>query len=123
MKRILVIDDALQIRELLKTVLELEGYDVTITKDGDEGVEAFRKNPADLIITDMIMPTKEGLEIIQELVDEYKNIKIIAMSGGGNIGPDSYLKAAELFGAAKTFQKPFNIDELKETVKELIGAP
>ena len=87
---------------------------------GREGIECYRENPADLIITDIIMPDKEGIETIRTLKKEYPDVKIIAMSGGGKNRPDDYLKLAEVLGAIHTFDKPIRKDELLETIKNLI---
>ena len=77
--------------------------------------------PADLVITDLIMPEQEGLETITSLKKEYPGIKIIAISGGGRIGPEAYLPAAQELGADRVFSKPFDVRELAETVKELLS--
>jgi DNA-binding response OmpR family regulator len=121
MGRILVIEDEDQMRKLLRQVLEDAGYEVEEASDGLEGIGLYRENPADLIITDMIMPKKEGMEIILDLKLEFPEVKIIAISGGGRVGPEPYLQVAEGFGAERVFIKPFDIKELLEAVKEIIG--
>ena len=119
--RILVIDDDDQMRTLLRQVMEWAGYEVIEAGDGREGMQKQRKQPADLVITDLIMPEQEGLETITSLKKEYPGIKIIAISGGGRIGPEAYLPAAQELGADKVFSKPFDVRELSETVKELLS--
>ncbi len=119
--RILVIDDDDQMRTLLRQVMEWAGYEVIEAGDGREGMQMQRKQPADLVITDLIMPEQEGLETITSLKKEYPGIKIIAISGGGRIGPEAYLPAAQELGADKVFSKPFDVRELAETVKELLS--
>ena len=119
--RILVIDDDDQMRTLLRQVMEWAGYEVIEAGDGREGMQLQRKQPADLVITDLIMPEQEGLETITTLKKEYPGIKIIAISGGGRIGPEAYLPAAQELGADKVFSKPFDVRELAETVKELLS--
>jgi len=121
MARILVIDDEPNILMMLKRMLEKAGYDVDIAVNGEEGLALFKKFPADLIITDIVMPEKEGLETIRELKKEYPNVKIIAISGGGRIDSREYLESARLFGAEKIFKKPFRQKEMVAAVKELLS--
>ena len=118
--RILVIDDDHQMRILLRQVMEWAGYEVIEAGDGREGLHKLRKIGADLVITDLIMPEQEGLETIALIKKEYPHLKIIAISGGGRIGPDAYLPAAQELGAERVFSKPFDIRKLAETVKELL---
>jgi len=117
---ILVIDDDENIRLLLRAILEPEGYRVLEASDGDKGVKEYQKNPTDLVITDLIMPGKEGIETIRDLRREFPNVKIIAVSGGGRIGPDSYLKMAKGVGALCTLSKPIDRSGLLDAVKEVM---
>ena len=117
---ILVIDDDETIREILRAILEREGYRVLEAPDGGEGLKQFTKTPTDLVITDLIMPGKEGIETIRELRQKFPGVKIIAVSGGGRIGPSSYLKMAKGVGALRTLSKPFDKTVLLEVVKEVI---
>ena len=117
---ILVIDDDETIRLLLRAILEREGYRVEDASDGDVGIKQYRKNPTDLVITDLIMPNKEGIETIRDLRREFPNVKIIAVSGGGRIGPDSYLKMARGVGALRTLNKPINRRTLLKTIGEVM---
>ncbi|MDR2550331.1 MAG: response regulator [Desulfobulbus sp.] len=119
--RILVIDDDEQMRTLLRQVMEWAGYEVIEAANGREGMQKYRKQPADLVITDLIMPEQEGLETISSLKKECPALKIIAISGGGRIGPEAYLPAAQELGADRVFSKPFDVRELAETVKELLS--
>jgi DNA-binding response OmpR family regulator len=119
MARILVIEDDRQVRMLLKKILTREGYDVIEAEDGQHGLRQFRENGADLVITDIIMPEKEGLETIQELKQD-SDVSIIAISGGGRISPDDYLKLAAKFGASCTLSKPIEKQVLLDTVRNLI---
>ena len=122
MARILIIDDDDQFRTMLRKMFEKAGYvDIEEANDGAVGMKIFRQRPFDLVITDIIMPDKEGLETIIELTDDYPQIKIIAMSGGGRIGPRDYLQAAKHLGASRTLLKPFNYAELVDTVQELLS--
>ena len=123
MKRILVIDDEPEIRELIRAKLERGGYEVELASDGAEGVKAFHRNRADLIITDIVMPEKEGIEVIQELISEYADLKIIAISGGGQHTSTQFcLSLAEKLGAVRSLNKPFKLAELLTAVQEEIGA-
>ena len=120
MAHILVIDDELQIRLMLRKLLEPEGYTITEAPDGIEGIKRYHENPADLIITDLIMPDKEGLETIMELKKENPAVKIIAMSGGGKNKPEGYLHLAKQFGAMETLEKPIRKEELLKAIKNLV---
>ncbi|MBF0288580.1 MAG: response regulator [SAR324 cluster bacterium] len=122
MKRILVIDDEQPIREYLKIMMEKTGYTALDAADGDAGLTLLAECPCDLIITDIFMPNKEGLETILELKSKYPSIKIIAISGGG-ISVDDVLGMSKEFGADYSFQKPINMDGLINAVKDLIGEP
>ena len=121
MARILVIDDDAQVRLYLKQLLERNGYEVTEAPDGRQGIARFRSGGIDLVITDIIMPDKEGLETISDLRDIDPDVKIIAISGGGRRQPDDYLKMAESFGAARALPKPIDRAELLGTLKQLLA--
>jgi len=118
---ILIIDDEVQIRELLGQMLAREDYDVVYASDGKEGMKACREQSIDLIITDIIMPEKDGIEMILELRHDFPGLKVIAISGGGRLGPDGYLEMARKLGAHRTFFKPFNRKEILDAVRELLG--
>jgi CheY-like chemotaxis protein len=125
MKSILVVDDDKYIRILLKKLFEQEGYAVQTAENGNSAVKSLYEKPADLVITDIIMPEKEGLETIMELRRDFPNLKLIAISGGGLIHANKYLKLAKLMGAQYTFSKPLSIIELKAAVRSLLelGVP
>lgn len=118
---IIIIDDDVQLSAMLRQLLERNGYSVLTAPDGNKGIELYHNEGARLIITDLIMPEKEGIETIAELVKENPDVKIIAMSGGGRLKPDSYLNLAETFGAIKTFTKPIARDPFLLAVKELLS--
>lgn len=120
MARLLIIDDDDTIRRMLAKTLTKAGYDVLAAADGDEGLKQFRKNEIDLVITDLIMPEKEGIEMIMELKTDFPDAKIIAMSGGAQIGPDEYLKLAVALGAQRTLKKPIVRDDLLGAIKEIL---
>ena len=118
MARILVIDDTASVRELLEQMLRLTGYDVVLAANGKEGIDQLRRQPVELVITDLFMPEKEGLETIQELRRDFPNIGIIAMSG--EPGMPSLLGIAKRFGALKTIEKPFDRAEMLAAVEEVL---
>ncbi len=120
MKSILVIDDDIQVRQLLRQILEREGYHVLDAPDGNKGLKLYRQSPTDLIITDIIMPEKEGIETIMELKRDFPNVKIIAISGGGRINSKHYLDIAERCHVAHTFSKPFDRKEMLGVIRELL---
>ncbi len=120
MPRILIIDDDDLIREMLRAVLEREGYDVLDASDGREGLRVFMKNPVDLVVTDLVMPEKEGIEIIIELRRNFPDLKIIAISGGGTVGGSQYLDVAGKLGADKILGKPLKLREFIAIVKDLM---
>jgi CheY-like chemotaxis protein len=121
--RILIIDDEAQIRSMLKLMLERDGYEVAEAPDGMEAIRNYRQNPADLIITDLIMPNQDGIGMIIALKKEFPNVKIIAMSGGGLNKPEGYLKGARKLGAARTLTKPINRDEMLRAIKDVLKSP
>jgi CheY-like chemotaxis protein len=119
---ILLIDDDEQFRTMLSEVLRRAGYEVQEARDGAEGTKFYRDHPADLILTDLIMPEKEGLEIIQEFRRDHPKVKIIAMSGGGRHGSYDCLKIAKAFGAQQVLAKPFSHQEILETIIQVVEA-
>ena len=121
MTRLLIIDDDEEIRIMLNDFFTLAGYEVDLAADGYEGVNTFKENPADLVITDIIMPNKDGFETIIELKRDYPEIKIIAISGGGRIDTELYLKLAKKLGAEAAFAKPFSPRKLVKEVKKLLS--
>jgi DNA-binding response OmpR family regulator len=120
MAKILVIDDEPSILLMIKKMLEKAGHDVEMAINGKEGMLIFEKNKADLLITDIIMPEKEGLETIVEMRKKYPDLKIIAISGGGRISADGYLPGAKLLGANMVFQKPLIQKDFLEAVSFLL---
>ncbi len=119
--RILVIDDDEQMRVLLRQVMEWSGFIVNDAENGRKGMQIQRRQPADLVITDLIMPEQEGLETISLLKKEFPAVKIVAISGGGRIGPEAYLPAARELGADLVFSKPFDVKEFVTAVRGLLG--
>jgi CheY-like chemotaxis protein len=120
MTRILVIDDDVEMRLMLKEMLSRAGYEVLEAADGNAGMEMFRSAPTDIIITDIIMPEKDGWETIVELRKDFPEVKIIAISGGDRIGPFSYLMVGKKFGANQVLPKPIKRDTLLRTITQLL---
>jgi len=118
MASILVIEDEADIREYIGHVLELEGHEVKEACHGLEGIRHFRTFQVDLVITDILMPVKEGLETIRDLQHEFPMTKIIAMSEAPSKTHPNLLQIAKSLGAISVLQKPFSINELLEAVKE-----
>lgn len=116
MARILVMDDEELARFTLREILEADGHEVTEAENGKEGVAYQKANAFDLIVTDIIMPEKEGVETIIELKRDYPDLKIIAISGGGRTRNLDFLTLAEQYGAERVLAKPFSEDELLECV-------
>lgn len=120
MARILIADDDQQVRLMLKMTLERAGYEVIEAEDGNEAVQKFQSEKPDLVVTDIVMPEKEGIETIMELRIIDPTVQIIAISGGGRINPEDYLNWATKFGVKKTFIKPVDRELLLEAVGGLL---
>lgn len=118
--RILVIDDDDLVRESIKLGLELADYQVAQANDGAVGLKIAVQGAFDLVITDILMPNKEGIETIQELRRKKPALKIIAISGGDRRG-GSFLDMAEKLGADKTLRKPFRPRELLDCIQDLLA--
>lgn len=123
MTRILLVDDDKDVRDVLHSILLSSGYDVVAVGNGEEAVQNFRGSQFDIVITDIIMPVKDGLETISEILEIRPDTKIIAMSGGGRQGNVDFLETARALGASLTFNKPFNLRELIGGIEQLAGGP
>jgi len=123
MAHILLIDDDHAIRSVLDAMLGQLGHTVVAVGDGREGEAAARREAFDLVITDLIMPEKEGIETIQDLLKRQPKLRIIAMSGGGRGNANDYLPLAKLLGARRTLAKPFTLEELTATVTAVLAEP
>lgn len=117
MARILVIDDQKDVCATLALALERDGHSVTTASDGNEGLALFDPETTDLVITDILMPDKEGIETIMEMVKIRSDVRIIAMSGGSQVENVNFLDIARSFGASAMLKKPFTLDELSRTVE------
>jgi DNA-binding response OmpR family regulator len=121
MANILLIDDNPGLLKMQVEFLRHAGHGVTTAANGKEGVQLGRSRPFDLLITDIIMPEKDGIEVIVELRRAIPRMKIIAISGGGRIGPSDYLDLAHKLGAATTLTKPFSGKDLVDAVAALLA--
>ncbi len=121
MARILLIDDDPWVIKIFQQILEGEKHEVITASNGQEGLELFRRSAVDLIITDMVMPVKDGLKMIMEIEKESPNVPVIAISGGGVIAPERYLALAESIGTRKTLAKPVSPQELVEAVNAVLS--
>jgi DNA-binding response OmpR family regulator len=122
MPKILVIDDDLMVRNTISKILRHSGFEVIVAEDGVRGLASFRRDRPDLVITDIIMPEKEGIETIIEMRREHPDTKIIAVSGGGRIGNADFLSMATSLGASAVIAKPFLPEELINQVKSCLAA-
>ena len=120
MARVLVVDDQDLVREAVRVALEGAGHEVGEAENGDQGLALQKEQLFDIIITDILMPVKEGIETIIQLKKEFKDLKIIAISGGGRIKNTDYLKLAKRLGADKALSKPFSNEELLLAVDECL---
>lgn len=118
---ILVIEDEPGMRTIISKILTAEGHSVIEANDGGAGLRAFRTADPALVITDILMPDKEGIETIRELRSGHPDLKIIAISGGGQSGKLNFLDIAKTFGANFVLQKPFKADALRDAVDCLIA--
>lgn len=122
MASILLVDDDEQLRTMLSEVLRRAGYEVQEACNGNEATMMYRSHQTDLVITDLIMPDKEGLETIREIRHSNPGVRIIAMSGGGRNGFVNYLRVAKTFGAQVVIEKPFSHQEILEAVRGVLAA-
>lgn len=121
MSAILLVDDDRQVLEVLSEMLRLEGHCVVTAENGVMALERMRQKIFDLVIADIIMPEKEGLETISDIRKQDAKLPIIAISGGGRIGPEDYLDAARHIGANATLAKPFARMDFINTVTALLA--
>lgn len=121
MARILIVDDDDAVLATMRKTLERAGHSVTVASNGEDGLRLFRASPVDLVITDLYMPEKEGIETIQDIRAEYPKALILAVSGATTSSGEGPLVDAELFGANASLAKPFSPDELQRKVEQLLG--
>jgi CheY-like chemotaxis protein len=131
MQRILIVDDELDVRDSVKCVLDLAGYEVLTADNAADALERLGRTPIDLVITDIIMPKMNGVQAIQSIRKEFPLVRIVAISGGGNFGAagyqpaaiatNAYLRSAEEAGAHVVLTKPFEVEDLLQAVETLLG--
>ena len=123
MARVLVIDDSASARHMIRRALEVAGHRVQEAGDGRVGLRLQTESPSDLVITDLIMPEKEGLETIRDLRARWPDLAIIAISGGSaSLDKESLLHVARCFGAVESIAKPFTADQITQSVSRAIEA-
>lgn len=123
MTRILIVDDDRQIITVLKQTLERAGYQIEVAASAEEGVRLFYEHPADLVITDILMPEMGGLEFIEMLMGKNPGLPIIAMSAGGpGEKAQLALELAQSCGAGRILAKPFSRQEMLAMVKEILAS-
>ena len=120
-QNILVIDDEVEICSTLQEILTKEGYNVVTAPNGRKGLQHFQDHHVDLVITDVLMPEMDGLEVVRTLRRLSSTLLIIVMSGGGNHDLDFWMEAKE-FGATETISKPFRLEEVVAMVHGLFGS-
>jgi len=119
MPRVLVIDDNDDFRKLALLWFQIHGIEARGAANGVEGLEMQRAHPADIVVTDIFMPEKEGIETIQDLRREFPEAKIIAMTGRESLTDYDVFQVARELGVVKTFKKPFKLDDLVAAVEEI----
>jgi DNA-binding response OmpR family regulator len=117
---ILIIDDDDDLRLIIQEVLRAEGYKVSMAADGDQGIALQRTRPASLLITDIYMPNREGIETIRDFHEQFPNVPVIAMSGGGRLKSQTGLFIAKELGAAIILRKPFEMSDLLRSVATVL---
>lgn len=117
--RVLVIDDDEVTRDLIQVILETNGHDVFSAEDGVEGLESFASHNVDVVITDIFMPKKEGMETIMEIKNKFPDFPIIAISHGGQTRSFAHLQHTTSIGATVTLPKPFNPNQLLAALEEV----
>jgi CheY-like chemotaxis protein len=121
MIRILVVDDDQKLRAAIRRMLEPEGFEIEEASDGRDAMRAFRARPADLVLCDVFMPEKDGLEVLRELAPEFSGARMVAVSGGGFRGTMNLLPVAQYLGAAAVLYKPFERAELLTVVRQSLS--
>jgi DNA-binding NtrC family response regulator len=121
MARIVVIDDQEPIRRIVRRALQSEGHEVLEASDGELGMALLEQGPVDVVITDIFMPGMDGIQALREIRKRFPAVKVIAMSGGDSTGLLDLRKDAELLGALKSIQKPFNAREMVELVRTVLA--
>ncbi len=123
MAKVLVVDDEDNMRFIIREMLEQDSHEVSEATSGAEAMVEFRRAPVALIITDLVMPDKNGLDLIMDIKQNFPDVNILAISGGGGVnGRFDYIPIAELIGASSVMRKPFKLTELREKVKSMLAS-
>ncbi len=123
MKRILLVDDDFMLRTSLADILADSGYEVSEATNGNQGLAALEREPFDLVVLDILMPERDGLETIREIRKRWLTLPVLAISAGDATGRSDYLGVAAQFGANETMAKPFPPTRLLERVARLVAGP
>lgn len=123
MAHLIIIDDESSMRSALRSALERFGHVITEASDGRTGLALIDPTVHQVVITDIVMPGTEGLEVLMELRRQHSKLKVIAMSGGGRLKAGSYLHSAKLLGADEVLAKPFSCDELVAALDRVLALP
>ncbi|MDH5337884.1 MAG: response regulator [Nitrospira sp.] len=115
MASILIVDDDAPVRVLLRDILEEDGHHIREAENGHIGLTLYRDSPADLVITDILMPERDGMEVTLALTQEFLDARVIAMTGA--TGDQNFLNVAKLFGARRVIQKPFTVEDIRRVVR------
>ena len=118
---VLVVDDDPMVLQAMVFLLEDHGFAVLTATDGVQGLHLYRKHRPDIVLTDIIMPAKEGIALTRELRQEFPDARIVAMSGGGRMGNSDYVRIACALGANAGLYKPFDDVELVKTIRALLS--
>ncbi|MBI2262988.1 MAG: response regulator [Caulobacterales bacterium] len=118
---VLIVDDDVEMLRTLARRFHLAGSRVTVAKDGEEALAKFRQSTPAVVVTDILMPKREGVETIMAMKELSPEVKIMAISGGGMLGAGSVLDLARRLGADAVLAKPFRSDQVLEVVRRLIG--
>jgi CheY-like chemotaxis protein len=122
MASILVIDDNPEFREILRIHLEASGHRTVLANNGEQGLVLLEREAIDIVLTDILMPQRDGVEVLREAKRRWPGLPVIAISGGGWIGATELLGMAERLGADQVLQKPVRRDDLIRAVDEALTA-
>lgn len=122
-RKLLIVDDQDEVRRYLQRAAESLGYEVRTAPNGKSGIDSCNEWNPDAVLTDIFMPERDGLETIREIRRSRPGIRILAMSGGGNMGHVDILRTARAMGAERVLAKPFNKAALAGALGQLLDAP
>lgn len=116
MARVLIVDDDAMVRDSFAVVLQGAGHEIAVAADGRKGLDLHAREPFDLIVTDIVMPEMEGIEMIRRLKRDSPDVAVIAISGGARLEPSYHLNVARALGADETLAKPIKPRDLVAAV-------